>query len=143
MSVKGILTAAADPTFGSGGRAPVGFPGSPVSAPNLTVQPDGKILWVGATANTAGGATWRFESLPPGSPAAASRRVPWRSWWYLLGTEDKAIPPALQHFMAERANATIVEVPASHVSFVSQPEAAIQLILRAVEAESHAESDSA
>ena len=32
------------------------------------------------------------------------------------------------------ANATIVEVPASHVSFVSQPEAATQLILQAVEA---------
>jgi hypothetical protein len=45
--------------------------------------------------------------------------------------------------MAERANATIVEVPASHVSFVSQPEAATHLILRAVEAASHAESDSA
>ena len=54
--------------------------------------------------------------------------------WYLLGTEDKAIPPALQRFMAERANATIVEVPASHVSFVSQPDAATQLILQAVEA---------
>jgi len=54
--------------------------------------------------------------------------------WYLLGTEDKAIPPALQRFMAERANATIVEVPASHVSFASQPDAATQLILQAVEA---------
>jgi pimeloyl-ACP methyl ester carboxylesterase len=54
--------------------------------------------------------------------------------WYLLGTEDKAIPPALQRFMAERANATIVEVPASHVSFVSQPDAANQLILQAAEA---------
>jgi pimeloyl-ACP methyl ester carboxylesterase len=51
----------------------------------------------------------------------------------LLGTEDKAIPPELQRFMAERANATIVEVPASHVSFVSQPEAATQLILQAVD----------
>jgi pimeloyl-ACP methyl ester carboxylesterase len=56
--------------------------------------------------------------------------------WYLLGTEDKAIPPALQRYMAERANATIVEVPASHVSFVSQAEAATQLILQAVEATS-------
>jgi pimeloyl-ACP methyl ester carboxylesterase len=54
--------------------------------------------------------------------------------WYLLGTEDKAIPPALQRFMAERANATIVEVQASHVSFVSQPDAATQLILQAVNA---------
>ena len=53
---------------------------------------------------------------------------------YLLGTEDKAIPPALQRFMAERANATIVEVAASHVSFVSQPDAATQLILQAVNA---------
>jgi len=59
--------------------------------------------------------------------------------WYLLGTQDKAIPPALQRFMAERANATIVEVPASHVSFVSQPEAATQLILQAVEATSRSQ----
>jgi pimeloyl-ACP methyl ester carboxylesterase len=54
--------------------------------------------------------------------------------WYLLGTNDKAIPPELQRFMAERGNATIVEVPASHVSFVSQPDAATQLIVQAVEA---------
>jgi pimeloyl-ACP methyl ester carboxylesterase len=67
----------------------------------------------------------------PAGPPAWKAGVP---CWYLLGTEDKAIPPALQRFMAERANATIVEVPTSHVSFVSQPEAATQLILRAVEA---------
>jgi len=70
-----------------------------------------------------------FAATPSGPPA-------WKTLpcWYLLGTEDKAIPPALQRFMAERANATIVEVPASHVSFVSQPDAATQLILQAVEA---------
>ena len=70
-----------------------------------------------------------FAATPSAPPA-------WKTLpcWYLLGTEDKAIPPALQRFMAERANATIVEVPASHVSFVSQPEAATQLILQAVEA---------
>ena len=45
--------------------------------------------------------------------------------------------------MAERASATIVEVPASHVSFVSQPEAATQLILRAIEASSTTEPDTA
>ena len=68
--------------------------------------------------------------------ATPSGPLAWKTLpcWYLLGTEDKAIPPALQRFMAERANATIVEVPASHVSFVSQPEAATQLILQAVEA---------
>ena len=68
-------------------------------------------------------------ATPSGPPAWKEQPC-----WYLLGTEDKAIPPALQRFMAERAEATIVEVPASHVSFVSQPEAATQLILQAVEA---------
>jgi pimeloyl-ACP methyl ester carboxylesterase len=75
-----------------------------------------------------------FAAAPSGPPA-------WKTLpcWYLLGTEDKAIPPALQRFMAERANATIVEVAASHVSFVSQPEAATQLILQAVEATSRSQ----
>ena len=70
-----------------------------------------------------------FAATPSSPPA-------WNTLpcWYLLGTQDKAIPPELQRYMAERAEATIVEVPASHVSFVSQPEAATQIILQAIEA---------
>src|SRR3954452_5112967 len=49
----------------------------------------------------------------PSGPPAWKTGIP---CWYLLGTEDNAILPALQGFMAERANATILEVPASHVS---------------------------
>ena len=63
--------------------------------------------------------------------AAAFAATPWATpaWstlpcWYLLGTEDKAIPPAVSSGSWPTANATIVEVAASHVSFVSQPEAA-------------------
>jgi pimeloyl-ACP methyl ester carboxylesterase len=76
--------------------------------------------WSGAGAATPSG--------PPG----------WRSIpsWYLLGTEDRAIPPAGQRFMAERGNARIEEVAASHASMVSQPEVATRLILSAVEATS-------
>jgi pimeloyl-ACP methyl ester carboxylesterase len=50
--------------------------------------------WSGAAAATPSG--------PPG----------WRSIpsWYLLGTEDRAIPPAGQRFMTERGNAQIEEV---------------------------------
>jgi hypothetical protein len=51
----------------------------------------------------------------------------------LLGTQDKAIPPALQRFMAERANATIVEWRPRTSRSCPQPEAATQLILQAVE----------
>jgi len=66
---------------------------------------------------------------PSGPPA-------WRTLpcWYLLCTEDRAIPPALQRFMAERANAEIVELQASHASMVSQPSAATDLVLTAVAA---------
>ena len=74
---------------------------------------------------------WTGAGLVAPSGPPAWKTVP---SWYLLGTEDKAIPPAAQRFMAERANATIEEVPASHASMVSQPEAAAQLILQAVDA---------
>ena len=74
-----------------------------------------------------------FAATPSSPPA-------WNTLpcWYLLGTQDKAIPPELQRYMAERAEATIVEVPTSHVTFVSQTEAATQIILQAIEATSAA-----
>lgn len=77
----------------------------------------------------------------PWSSGAAERPAGPPGWksipsWYLLGTEDRAIPPAAQRFMAERAKVTIEEVPASHASFVSQPEATTRLILTAIEATS-------
>jgi pimeloyl-ACP methyl ester carboxylesterase len=68
-------------------------------------------------------------SAPSGPPA-------WRSIpsWYLLGIEDKAIPAATQRLMAERATATIEEIPASHASVVSQPDVATKPIVTAVNA---------
>ena len=65
---------------------------------------------------------------------ATIRVLPSGVAWYLVGTEDRAIPPAGQRFMAERGNAQIDEVAASHASMVSQPEAVTRLILSAVEA---------
>ena len=54
--------------------------------------------------------------------------------WYLVATQDKAIPPATQRFMAERAGAAIVEVRASHVPMISKPDATTRLILDAANA---------
>jgi pimeloyl-ACP methyl ester carboxylesterase len=44
------------------------------------------------------------------------------------------IPPPAQRQMAQRAGATIVEVPGSHAVYVSQPAAVAQLIKQAAEA---------
>jgi pimeloyl-ACP methyl ester carboxylesterase len=53
--------------------------------------------------------------------------------WFLIGEEDRIIPPALQRHMAQRAGARrTVEIPgASHAACVSQPDAVVQLILQA------------
>ena len=53
--------------------------------------------------------------------------------WFLVGDQDRNIPPALQQFMARRAEAHhIIEVPgASHAIAVSQPDATADLILEA------------
>ena len=51
--------------------------------------------------------------------------------WYLVTTEDRAIPPTTQRFMAERAGATIAEVRSSHVPMNSRPSAVTELILDA------------
>ena len=52
--------------------------------------------------------------------------------FYLVGTIDNAIPPFAQLFMAQRANATIVQVRGSHLVMISHPETVVDLINQAV-----------
>lgn len=52
--------------------------------------------------------------------------------WYVVATDDKAIPPATQRFMAERASATVTEVEASHVPMISRPKSVTKVVLDAV-----------
>jgi pimeloyl-ACP methyl ester carboxylesterase len=51
--------------------------------------------------------------------------------WYLIATDDGMIPPPVQRQMAERAAATITEVPGSHAVYVSNPAAVAGLITQA------------
>jgi pimeloyl-ACP methyl ester carboxylesterase len=41
--------------------------------------------------------------------------------WAVIGTNDHAVPPAAQEFMARRAQATVTKINASHLSLISQP----------------------
>jgi pimeloyl-ACP methyl ester carboxylesterase len=63
---------------------------------------------------------------PSGPPAWAE--IP---SWALVGTADHVIPPTEQLFMAERAQARIVTVNASHLPMVSHPGAVTRLIVAA------------
>jgi pimeloyl-ACP methyl ester carboxylesterase len=60
----------------------------------------------------------------------------WKSLpsWYLVATDDQALPPAAERQFAARMGATTVEVRSSHVAMVSHPGDVAQLIETAAEA---------
>ncbi|MGH3463220.1 MAG: alpha/beta fold hydrolase [Kribbellaceae bacterium] len=66
---------------------------------------------------------------PSGEPA-------WKTIpsWYLVATNDHAIPPKTQQFMARRAGSVISDAAASHVPMQSQPKATLATITSAIHA---------
>jgi pimeloyl-ACP methyl ester carboxylesterase len=60
----------------------------------------------------------------------------WKSQpsWFLVATNDEAIPPDAERQFAARMGATTVEVPAGHLAMVSHPEAVTELIQAAAKA---------
>jgi pimeloyl-ACP methyl ester carboxylesterase len=61
-----------------------------------------------------------------GSPA-------WKRFptWYVVGTNDEAIPPDAERMFANRMGAKTIEVASSHVAMVSHPEEVAALIRQA------------
>jgi pimeloyl-ACP methyl ester carboxylesterase len=59
----------------------------------------------------------------------------WRSLpsWYLVATEDQAIPPDAERQFASRMGATTIEIPSSHLAMVSHPAEVTELIKTAAE----------
>ena len=59
----------------------------------------------------------------------------WKSLpsWYMVATNDQAIPPDAERLFAKRMGATTVEVSSSHVAMVSHPEDVIKLTESAAE----------
>jgi pimeloyl-ACP methyl ester carboxylesterase len=69
-----------------------------------------------------------LSSLGQTSGVPAWKTIP---SFYLVGTIDRVIPPFAQLFMAQRANATIVQVRAGHLVMISHPEVVVGLINQA------------
>jgi pimeloyl-ACP methyl ester carboxylesterase len=65
--------------------------------------------------------------------AGKTTHAAWRSKpsWYAVSTEDRTINPDLERFMAKRMGAKTIEVKASHLSLISQPDTITGLILEA------------
>ena len=84
-------------------------------------------------------AAFMADSQVPWGVDALSGAITEPAWkskpsWYLVTTQDRMIPPDAQRFMARRANAVVVETPASHAVYISQPEPVAAIIETAVKA---------
>ncbi len=113
-------------------------PGSPIVG-----APDGFFFQSRATFHSsfcadlpAAEAVFLADSQVPWGVDAMAGPVTKPGWrgkpsWYLIATEDRMIPPSAQRAMAQRANATTVEVTASHAVYLSQPHAVAALIRQA------------
>lgn len=64
---------------------------------------------------------------PSGPPAWKQKPT-----WYMVGQQDRVIPPHVERAMAQRAGATTVEVDSSHVPMVSWPDDVADLVRAAV-----------
>src|SRR5688572_23947111 len=69
-----------------------------------------------------------FGQSNPTNPPAAWRTIP---SWFVVAQEDRVINPDLERFYAERMNARITEIRASHVVFISRPNQVARIILEA------------
>jgi pimeloyl-ACP methyl ester carboxylesterase len=78
-------------------------------------------------------AAFMAESQVPWGVVAFGSPINEPAWknkpsWYLVATEDRTIPPPAQRLMSARAGSTVIEVPASHAVYISQPDAVAALI---------------
>jgi len=60
----------------------------------------------------------------------------WKSLpaWYLVATNDQAIPPDAERMFAQRMGANTIEVPSGHLAMVSHPDEVVRLIEAAANA---------
>jgi pimeloyl-ACP methyl ester carboxylesterase len=65
--------------------------------------------------------------------AGKTTQAAWRTKpsWYAVSTEDRTINPDLERFMAKHMGAKTIELKASHLSLISQPNEIAGLILEA------------
>src|SRR5580658_5246268 len=72
-------------------------------------------------------------SQVPISGEAFTHKVSKPAWktkptWYMVAAKDRSINPEQERMMAKRAKAKTVEVPSSHVAYMSHPKEAVKLI---------------
>jgi pimeloyl-ACP methyl ester carboxylesterase len=114
---------------------PAGTPTAPVLAPNdgfLTLDKTKMPMSFAADVDPALARYMANSQVPWGLGAIGGTvtKPAWKSKpvYYLLATQDRMVPPALQREMAQRAKAKIVEEDSSHAVMLSHPDAVVKII---------------
>lgn len=116
----------------------VPFPGAVGGDVDLYVEPS-QFRAVLAADESKHGAAVRAAAQRPLAASALEAKSAAPAWkaipsWAVIGTKDRAIPPAEQVVMARRAHAQITKIRAAHLSMVSRPSVVTKVIRRATAA---------
>nr|AIA14853.1 Alpha/beta hydrolase family [uncultured bacterium] len=103
----------------------VGYPGAPEGDADAYLKPAAfatlfaqDVPAIVRSPLAAGQRPITLSALGTPSATAAWKTLP---SWYVIGTEDKVLPPAAQEAMAHRAGSKITKVKASHLVMISKP----------------------
>jgi len=80
---------------------------------------------------------WATQGVPqPDLFNAKAGGTAWKSKpsWYIVGKNDRTVPPDLQRFFAKRMGAKVTEVASSHVPMLSHPDVVLDVIRDAAQA---------
>ncbi|MFC9893760.1 alpha/beta hydrolase [Nocardia sp. NPDC127579] len=101
----------------------------------LAAEQYGEVFAQDVSAEIASKLAARQRSTAAAAQAEPSGEPLWTSVpsWYVLSTEDRALPPASQRFQAERAKAQVREVNSSHAVQVSHPDEVTAVIVAAAD----------
>jgi len=103
----------------------------------IWLKSDGIPRFAGDLAEAEQKVVWATQAAPV--PDLFNQKVDGIAWqskpsWYIVATEDRTIQPDLERFVAKRMGATVVELRASHVPMLSQPQAVLDVIRNAAQA---------
>ena len=116
----------------------VQYPGAPAGDADLYIKTAvfPQVFAADLPAATAAKLAAAQRPITFGALQEPSGPVAWKTLpsWYVLGTEDAILPPALQQQMADRAKSKVTKVKASHLSMVSKPDTVVAVIESAARA---------
>jgi pimeloyl-ACP methyl ester carboxylesterase len=103
----------------------------------IWLKPSGIQHFAGDLPDAEQKVVWATQAAPvPDLFLQKVEGIAWKSKpsWYIVATEDRTVHPELERSAAKRMGATTVEVRSSHVPMLSQPQAVLDVIRKAVSA---------